>query len=89
MKYFRPTIGYMRRDRSRWILVVALCAGYFLVLHARGTGLAWVVDAYSVPLAALLLASGAIGDRLGHRRVVLAGFAGFGTASVLCAPSPC
>jgi DHA2 family methylenomycin A resistance protein-like MFS transporter len=92
----------MRRDRSRRLLVAALCSGYFLVLldvtvvnvalprigsglHAGGSGLAWVVDAYAVPLAALLLASGAIGDRLGHRRVVLAGFAGFGAASVLCA----
>jgi MFS transporter, DHA2 family, methylenomycin A resistance protein len=57
-------------------------------LHAAGPGLAWVVDAYSIPLAALLLASGAIGDRLGHRRVVVAGFLGFGAASVLCALAP-
>lgn len=57
-------------------------------LHAATPGLAWVVDAYAVPLAALLLASGAIGDRLGHRRIVIAGFAGFGAASVLCALAP-
>jgi MFS transporter, DHA2 family, methylenomycin A resistance protein len=57
-------------------------------LHAAGPGLAWVVDAYSVPLAALLLACGAIGDSLGHRRVVVAGFLGFGAASVLCALAP-
>jgi DHA2 family methylenomycin A resistance protein-like MFS transporter len=57
-------------------------------LHAAGPGLAWVVDAYSIPLAALLLASGAIGDSLGHRRVVVAGFLGFGAASVLCALAP-
>lgn len=57
-------------------------------LHAGSAGLAWVVDAYAVPLAALLPASGAIGDRLGHRRVVLAGFAGFGAASALCALAP-
>ncbi|SEB30981.1 MFS transporter, DHA2 family, methylenomycin A resistance protein [Streptomyces melanosporofaciens] len=54
-------------------------------LHAESTGLAWTVDAYSVPLAALLLASGAIGDLIGHRRVVLLGMVGFGAASVLCA----
>lgn len=54
-------------------------------LHASASGLAWVVDAYTVPLAALLLAAGAIGDRLGHRLVVLAGFFGFFAASVLCA----
>jgi len=57
-------------------------------LHASGPGLAWVVDAYSVPLASLLLASGAIGDSLGHRRVVVTGFLGFGAASVLCALAP-
>jgi MFS transporter, DHA2 family, methylenomycin A resistance protein len=57
-------------------------------LHASAAGRSWVVDAYTVPLAALLLASGAVGDRLGHRRVVITGFAGFGVASVLCAVAP-
>lgn len=57
-------------------------------LHMSGGGLAWVVDAYTVPLAALLLAAGALGDRLGHRPLVLAGFAGFGAASVVCASAP-
>ncbi|MFB9565394.1 MFS transporter [Saccharopolyspora hordei] len=57
-------------------------------LGAGSPGLAWAVDAYAVPLAALLLASGAIGDRLGHRRVVLLGFAAFGAASVWCAVAP-
>jgi len=41
-----------------------------------------------VPLAALLLAAGAIGDRLGHRKIVITGFAGFGIASVLCGLAP-
>ncbi|GAB2937994.1 MFS transporter [Nonomuraea fastidiosa] len=57
-------------------------------LHAGSGGLAWTVDAYAVPMAALLLASGAIGDLVGHRRVVLFGLAGFGGASVLCASAP-
>jgi DHA2 family methylenomycin A resistance protein-like MFS transporter len=57
-------------------------------LHASPSGLAWVVDAYALPLAALLLAAGAIGDRLGHRGVVTMGFAGFGAASVVCALAP-
>ncbi|KAA5838119.1 MFS transporter [Saccharopolyspora hirsuta] len=57
-------------------------------LGTSSSELAWVADAYSVPLAALLLASGAIGDRLGHRRCVLLGMAGFGAASVLCALAP-
>ncbi|WP_246257663.1 MFS transporter [Amycolatopsis anabasis] len=46
--------------------------------------LQWIVDGYSVVLAALLLCGGAVGDVFGHRRVVVAGFAVFGCASVLC-----
>ena len=57
-------------------------------LHAGSNGLAWTVDAYAVPLAALLLASGAIGDLIGHRTVVLLGLTGFGGASVLSAVAP-
>jgi DHA2 family methylenomycin A resistance protein-like MFS transporter len=52
-----------------------------------GAGLAalqWVVDGYSVVLAALLLTGGALGDVFGHRRVVLAGFVIFGAASAAC-----
>ena len=57
-------------------------------LHASGARLAWIVDAYTVVLAALLLSAGAIGDLLGHRRVVVLGFAGFGLASIGCAVAP-
>ncbi|WP_425828093.1 MFS transporter [Streptomyces fractus] len=52
------------------------------------SGLQWVVDAYSVTLAAFLLAGGALGDRLGHRRVVVVGLGVFGLASLLCALAP-
>jgi DHA2 family methylenomycin A resistance protein-like MFS transporter len=47
--------------------------------------LQWVVDAYAVVLASLLLFGGALGDIAGHRRVVLWGFGLFGLASVGCA----
>lgn len=57
-------------------------------LHTGSAGLAWTVDAYSVPLAALLLAAGAIGDLFGHRGVVLLGTVCFGAASVACALAP-
>jgi len=45
----------------------------------------WIVDGYTVALAAGMLTAGAAGDRLGHRRVCVAGFALFGVASVGCA----
>jgi EmrB/QacA subfamily drug resistance transporter len=47
-------------------------------------GLAWVVDAYSLAFAAALLASGALADRFGRRRCMLAGNAVFLVASVTC-----
>lgn len=47
-----------------------------------------IVDGYAVVLAALLLAGGALGDVLGHRRIVLTGFAAFGLASAGCALAP-
>jgi DHA2 family methylenomycin A resistance protein-like MFS transporter len=57
-------------------------------LHAGVPQLQWVVDGYAVVIAGLLLAGGTIGDRVGHRRVLLAGFAVFGLASVGCAAAP-
>jgi DHA2 family multidrug resistance protein-like MFS transporter len=49
------------------------------------TGLQWIVDAYSLAFAGLLLAGGGIGDRLGRRRVMEAGLVAFATFSVLAA----
>ena len=51
-------------------------------------GQQWVVDGYMITLAALLLICGALGDRIGHRRVVLAGLAVFGLASLGCGIAP-
>src|SRR3954451_12662735 len=50
--------------------------------HAGQTQLSWMVDAYSLVFAALLLPAGALGDRYGRRRALLAGLAVFGSASV-------
>ena len=51
-------------------------------------GLQWVVDAYTVAFAALLLSAGALGDRIGARRVFFAGFALFTLASMGCGSAP-
>ena len=51
-----------------------------------GVGAAqWAVDGYAVPFAACMLTAGALGDRHGHRRTCVAGFALFGLASVAAA----
>jgi EmrB/QacA subfamily drug resistance transporter len=53
-------------------------------LDASLSSLQWVVDAYSLTLAALLLTAGSLADRIGRRRVFTAGFAVFTLASFLC-----
>ena len=51
-------------------------------LHASNSQLQWVVDAYTLVFAALLLAAGSLSDRLGRKGFLLAGLAVFGLASV-------
>ena len=46
--------------------------------HADESQLTWIVDAYSLFFAALLLPAGALGDRFGRRRLLLVGLAIFG-----------
>jgi MFS transporter, DHA2 family, methylenomycin A resistance protein len=48
----------------------------------------WVLDGYTLPLAALLLTAGVLGDRLGLRRMLLAGIVVFTAASAGCACAP-
>lgn len=48
----------------------------------------WVSNSYLLTLSALILLSGSLTDRLGERRVFVAGVAGFGIGSVLCAAAP-
>ncbi|HEV2812443.1 MAG TPA: MFS transporter [Solirubrobacteraceae bacterium] len=50
--------------------------------------LSWVLDGYFIVLAALLVPAGGIADRLGRRRVFLAGAGVFVATSVLCAVAP-
>jgi MFS transporter, DHA2 family, methylenomycin A resistance protein len=52
------------------------------------SGLQWVVGAYTVAFAALILSAGALGDRVGARRVFIAGFALFTVASAACGLAP-
>ena len=51
-------------------------------------GLQWVVNAYLLPLSALLLLGGAVGDRFGRRRLLVAGVILFGIASLACSAAP-
>lgn len=57
-------------------------------LDADVSALQWVVDAYTLGFAVLLLAAGSLGDRFGPRDVFLSGFALFAAASIACASAP-
>ena len=87
-------------ERKWWTLVLISIATFMLLLDitvvnvalpdiqrdldASLSSLQWVVDAYSLTLAAFLLTAGSLGDRLGRRRVFSLGFAIFTFASFLC-----
>jgi EmrB/QacA subfamily drug resistance transporter len=87
-------------QRKWWTLVLISIATFMLLLDitvvnvalpdiqrelgASLSSLQWVVDAYSLMLAAFLLTAGSLGDRLGRRRVFSIGFGIFTTASFLC-----
>src|SRR5437016_3394151 len=88
------------QDRGRWTLVAVCATTFMLLvditivnvalpsvqrqLHASLTGLQWVVDAYAVSLAALILTAGALADRYGRRLMFATGIVLFTFASFLC-----
>nr|WP_241992981.1 MFS transporter [Cryobacterium frigoriphilum] len=53
-----------------------------------GTQLLWMVDIYPLVLAGLLVSMGSLGDRIGRRKLLLIGSAGFGVVSVVAAFTP-
>ncbi|TCO65410.1 DHA2 family efflux MFS transporter permease subunit [Actinocrispum wychmicini] len=57
-------------------------------LNASFTGLQWVLDAYALALAALVLGSGSVADHIGRRRVYLIGLVVFAVASLACGVAP-
>ena len=90
--------------RKWWTLIAVSVATFMLLLDitvvnvalpsirkglgASFTDLQWVVDAYALTLAALVLTAGSLADRLGRRRLFVAGLAIFSAASALCAVAP-
>jgi EmrB/QacA subfamily drug resistance transporter len=72
------------------MMVVSAVSGLNVAIPdlARDTGatqseVQWIVDAYTMVFAGLLLAAGAVGDRFGRRGILLAGLAVFGTAAAV------
>jgi MFS family permease len=87
-------------DRKWWTLIAAATGVFMLLLdvtivnvalpdiqrqlHASLPDLQWVIDAYALSLAALLLTAGSLADLLGRRIVFASGVASFIVASLLC-----
>jgi DHA2 family methylenomycin A resistance protein-like MFS transporter len=80
-------VGYFLVILDATVVNVALPA---IGRELRGgvAGLQWVVDAYTLSFAGLLLAGGALAERLGGRRVFAAGLALFALASAACGAAP-
>jgi EmrB/QacA subfamily drug resistance transporter len=91
-------------SRARWVLAAtALGSGMAFLdgtvvnvalpamgdeLNADVAGLQWIINGYMLPLAALILLSGSLGDRLGRRRMFVVGVIWFAVASVVCTVAP-
>src|SRR4051794_7321394 len=87
-------------DRKWWTLITVCVATFMLLLDitvvnvalpsiqesldASFSDLQWVVDAYSLTLAALLLTAGVLGDMFGRRGVFAAGLGIFSISSLMC-----
>ena len=59
-----------------------------LALAPSASQLLWIIDIYPLLMAGLLIASGTLADRVGHRRMLLLGLFLFGLASAACAFAP-
>lgn len=59
-----------------------------LDLDADLASLQWIVNAYTLTLAGLILLGGALGDRFGRRKVFVVGVVWFAAASLLCGIAP-
>jgi EmrB/QacA subfamily drug resistance transporter len=89
-----------RPGKNWWTLVAVCGATFMLLvditivqvalprihhdLHASFTSLQWVLDAYALSLASLLLTAGTVADRFGRKRVFMGGVGIFTLASLLC-----
>src|SRR5258706_1242983 len=91
-------------ERRRWVLVATILGSSMAFMDgtvgnialpalqatmgATIEGVQWVVEAYPLFLAALMLTGGALGDRLGRKRVFLAGVLVFTAGSIACGLAP-
>ena len=96
--------GDRRGDHPRWTLVTCILASSLSFVDGSVLNVAlpairasfsagaqdvqWVVNAYLLPLSALLLLGGALGDHFGRRLLLVTGTTLFAAASLVCALAP-
>jgi EmrB/QacA subfamily drug resistance transporter len=94
----------LRSGRGRWVVTATVLGSGMAALdatvvgialpaigrdfHAGVTSVQWVVDAYTLTLAGLLLLGGTLGDSYGRRRMFVIGTVWFAIASLLCGLAP-
>ncbi|GII58796.1 MFS transporter [Planotetraspora thailandica] len=92
MAAFVVVLAVFMTNLDLWIVNVALPAMGSSYSHgghpASLSDLSWVLNAYAITLAALLVVIGRIGDRVGQRPVFVSGVVAFTLASVACALAP-
>ncbi|HUZ83075.1 MAG TPA: MFS transporter [Gaiellales bacterium] len=81
------TLGVFLVTLNVTVVVVSLPA-LQRSLHAAPDQLEWVIDAYNLTGAALLLSAGSLADRFGRRRILVTGYVLFCGGAVLCALAP-
>lgn len=80
-------LGYFMTTLDLTVVNVAL-VNIKEQLSANVTGLQWIVDGYSLVFASFLLIGGALGDKIGGKKIFLTGLALFTLASALCSVAP-
>jgi EmrB/QacA subfamily drug resistance transporter len=81
------SVSFFMVSLDALVVVTALPAIHATLGGSVGT-LEWTVNGYSLPFAAGIITAAALGDRLGHRRMYVAGLALFTIASAACALAP-
>src|SRR6266581_5260220 len=100
----QPVAIRLSGPAGRWVLLATVLGSSMAMLDATVVnvalptigryfgaslgGLQWTVTAYTLTLAGLILLGGALGDRLGRRRVFVIGVIWFALASALCGMAP-
>ncbi|WP_327287509.1 MFS transporter [Streptomyces sp. NBC_01198] len=90
--------------RARWVLILGSLGAFMVFLdttivniafetisrsfHTDTGRLAWVLNAYSLVFAAMLIPAGRVADRYGRKRIFIVGIAGFALMSALCGLAP-